>query len=234
MKKLLTIIAILLLSPLTALGTPVGPYTIPLPNGILGTVLGVNDRGDQVGRYLSALITHTFPEYLGFEIDRFGEFTTIGPQFGPVTDIRNWAEAVDINNSGAIIGHWRQGNFIEPVNQGFLYDDGVYTNIEFPRPSDAPCQDHETTLTAIFDNGVVAGRYRYGDVDAPCFPGGTREGTFLWQDGVFYTIPEASSWLLFGFGLIALEHVARKRSNPSAFRHAAGEAGAATPASPAL
>ena len=220
MKKLLAALTFLL-APALAFGTSVTPFPITLPNGNIGTVLATNDAGDQVGRYLPLpQFPIIAPDVLGFELDHHGVFTPVGPSFVLQFGIRDRAIAVDINNRGDIIGLWNPFETGEPaIFQGFLFADNVYTNIEFLLPSSIPhCLDHETVLTSIADNGDIFGRFRYGNIAGPCSPGGQIDGTFVWRRGLFFTndvpgfgkIPEPTSWLLFGLGLMGVARVGRR------------------------
>jgi hypothetical protein len=183
---------------------------IMLPNGAIGTVLGSNDAGDQVGWFVPLDFR---PEFIGFELDHDGGFTVITPGFVNRFGVADTARAVDINSSREVIGLWRPFLSGEPsIFQSFIYSDGIYTNIEIPLPTSIPhCLDHQTTATSIDDNGDVFGTYKIGDVAGPCFPGGVLAGTFLWRDGVFYgtglpdlPIPEPPSWLLCLLGLMPI------------------------------
>jgi hypothetical protein len=191
---------------------------IMLPNGAIGTVLGSNDAGDQVGWFVPA---NGLPEFLGFELDHDGGFTLIGPSFVSQFDVRNNARAVDINSSREVIGLWSPFLSGEPfIFQSFIYSDGLYTKIELLLPpSISHCLDHETVVTSIADSGDVFGSYRIGDVASPCFGAPILAGTFLWRDGVFYntglpdfpTLPEPHSWLLLVIGLIGAAVFRRSR-----------------------
>ena len=134
MKKLLAAIGIFLLaSTINApkvTATPITPTSILLPNGVQGTILATNNPGDVVGTFVPPGLP--FPEFLGFEIDHHGVFTEIGPSFPPLTlgGIRHSAIAVDINNSGDVVGLWRPFLSGEPgIFQSFLFEKDVYTNI---------------------------------------------------------------------------------------------------------
>ncbi len=188
MVTFVVLVLSLLSTPLSADAIPFSG-TIDLPNGVLGTAHGTNDRGDIVGSFVP---TDLFPQFLGFLLEKDGTFAEIGPSFGspvpgdPPLLVRDNAIAIDINDRGDIIGNWFPFISAEPNFAGFLYQDGEYLPIIFPNISIPHCADRTTRLFSISNNGDIMGAFQFGNLFFPC-PIGTVAGTFLWRDGVFYT-----------------------------------------------
>ena len=78
--------------------------TIDVPGASSTVPLGINARGDIVGRYSAGGITH------GFLLDKAGSFTTIDVPGASA------AEALAINPQGDIVGQYSAGG----TNHGFL------------------------------------------------------------------------------------------------------------------
>jgi hypothetical protein len=62
--------------------------------------------------------------------------------------------AVDINDTGVIVGRYLTGNGLE---HGFVLKAGKFTTIDYPGPRHA--QHPDTVLTGISDNGTIVGIY---------------------------------------------------------------------------
>jgi hypothetical protein len=219
------VVFIVFVSSAPVLAIPNTPYSILLPNGLTGTVNATNEKGDVVGEFAPLF---GLPSMLGFQLDQYGNFTDIGPSFANQFGVRDTAAAVDINNRGDIIGNWLPFLIAEPVYRGFLFSMGTYTNIVFPQQLD-PCNggftgDNFTRLTSIANNGFISGQFQFGGYTSPCVPGRTPlTGTFLWRDGIFYTnavagfpmLPEPSSILLLGSGLLVFALTSQRRKSKS-------------------
>src|SRR5260370_1343725 len=88
--------------------------TIDFPGASFTQALGINPRGDIVGRYISAGVTH------GFLLSG-GEFTTIDFPGSSLTF------AVGINPRGDIVGLYESAG----VSHGYLLSRGEFTTIDF-------------------------------------------------------------------------------------------------------
>jgi len=142
------------------------PTTFDVPGSARTLVLDINERGDIVGRYLSAGQNH------GFLRDANGNLTTVdypGSSF---------SVASSINDNGAIAG-WYSLPTAPAARHGFVLRDGVFTSFDPPGST-------FTNPLGINNRGEVTGRFCTLTV---CLaPGlGSFHG-FLWQDGVFTSI----------------------------------------------
>jgi uncharacterized membrane protein len=165
--------------PASARGTTVeqranpGVQTIfDVPGSSRTLALDINERGEIVGRYVSAGQNH------GFLRDTSGNFTTVdypGSSF---------SVASSINDSGAILG-WYTVPADPTARHGFVLRDGVFTSFDPPGST-------FTNPLGINNRGEVTGRFC---TLAVCLaPGlGSFHG-FLWRDGVFTLIdvPDAN------------------------------------------
>jgi probable HAF family extracellular repeat protein len=154
--------------------------TIDVPGSALSIVLGINNAGQMVGEFANSAGTHGF-------LDAHGVFNTI-----------NVPEAIDtqadaINNAGQIVGTYTDSNFVQ---HAFLYNNGVFTTINFLGPSGI-----STYANGINDRGQIVGGY----MDALSLTG---------QGFVATPTPEPDSLLLAGFGLAAITTVMAGRRSP--------------------
>jgi uncharacterized membrane protein len=92
-----------------------------------------------------------------------------------------------INNNGQVIGSYCTGPST-CHQRGFVYSDGIYTEIDDPLASDPL---GSTTLTGINDSGAIVGTFENGVLTtipgSEQFTYGVPQG-FLYQDGIFTTI----------------------------------------------
>jgi probable HAF family extracellular repeat protein len=153
----------------------------------------INDDGVIVGAYdLPSHDVQVCCETHGFVLTPEGRLSTItfpGVLGLPVT----WLAG--INNSGQIVGGYSE--FDESIADtrgvhGFLFEDGVFTQIDFPEP--APRVHRSVTFaTDINDAGDIVGGYNDDDAFE------TRRGYIL-RDGAFsrFDAPQSAMTDLFG------------------------------------
>ena len=206
--------------------------TINFPGSVPGStiVYGQNGLGDLVGSYMPDipfLYTHQ-----GFLYSN-GTYTSLDAPFDywcctnpypypPPFPGYLYSEtiATAINDKGQIVGSFFPANFAEPMFQGFLYDNGVYTLIPRFQLVGIRLPDNmwECVIypTGINDSGWVTGTFDIGGIT---LPGPTASGTFVWINGTYYSddpigrqlslppvpeIPEPSTLSLLGSGIVAL------------------------------
>jgi len=135
-----------------------GVFTaVAVPSALATSPDAVNDGGEIVGSYEALDGTHAF-------LFSGGQFTTIDPPGAA------GAIATGINNVGQIVGEYvPAGNPGPPKSRGFLYQDGVFTDIGLPPTAES------IHVFGISDTGDVVGYY----------PGAHG---FLYRGGIFYTI----------------------------------------------
>ncbi len=137
-----------------------------VPGSSRTLALDINEKGEIVGRYVSAGQNH------GFLRDANGNFTTVdypGSSF---------SVASSVNDSGAIVG-WYALPTDPTARHGFVLRDGVFTSFDPPGST-------FTNPLGINNRGEVTGRFcTLADCLAPGL--GSFHG-FLWQDGVFTII----------------------------------------------
>jgi uncharacterized membrane protein len=93
--------------------------TIDYPGASLSEALGINERGDVVGRWADA-----DGDIHGFLL-RHGRFTSLDVPGATFT------AALDINNLGVVGGRYFDA---DGVSRGFTWKDGRFTQIDFPVP----------------------------------------------------------------------------------------------------
>lgn len=137
-----------------------------VPGSSRTLALGINEKGEIVGRYVSAGQNH------GFLRDASGNLTTVdypGSSF---------SVASSINDSGAILG-WYTVPTDPTARHGFVLKDGVFTSFDPPGST-------FTNPLGINNRGEVTGRFC---TLAVCLaPGMGSFHGFLWQNGVFTLI----------------------------------------------
>ena len=115
--------------------------TIDFPGALETQPLGLNERGDVVGRYDYDGMT-----YHGFLLQN-GNFTTIDVPDAATTQPRV------INDQRQIVGVWVDSAGSE---HGYLLDQGVFSPVEFPGAAN-------TAALGINDRGDIVGRFNLGD-----------------------------------------------------------------------
>ena len=106
----------------------------------------INSRGVVVGEYDSGTDFH------GFVLDG-GHYTTLDePHAG--TGVGEGTVAVDVNDSGVIVGHYIDSHHAE---FGFVLRNGKFTSFSIPAPVGA--KHPRTVLNGISDNGTMTGIY---------------------------------------------------------------------------
>src|SRR5712692_5301621 len=138
--------------------------SLDFPDAILTTALGINPRGDIVGRYVDADgVAH------GYLLSG-DDFTSI--DFPGAT----FTVANDINPRGDIVGFY---TFADGVRHGFLLSGSSFTSIDFPGATG-------TQATGISPRGDIVGPY----IDA----GGVSHGFLLsGDDFIPFDFPDATS-----------------------------------------
>jgi hypothetical protein len=154
-----------------------GAYTT-----LQGSPIGINNSGQIIGADNNGL------GYLYND----GVYTTIQvPGFGN-------ADLFAINNSGQIIGRYFTGS---PIYAGFLYDNGVYTLLDYIHA--AINDSGEIVGTTYNDQGFLYDNGVYTTIDVPGssyteltginnlgqIVGYGSEGAFIYYDGVFTMLP---------------------------------------------
>jgi uncharacterized membrane protein len=151
---------------------PAAPTIFDVPGSSRTLALDINEKGEIVGRYVSAGQNH------GFLRDADGNLTTIdypGSSF---------SVASSINDRGDILG-WYTVPTDPTGRHGFVLRDGVFTSFDPPGST-------FTNPLGINNRGEVTGRFcTLADCLAPGL--GSYHG-FLWQNGVFTLIdvPDAN------------------------------------------
>jgi hypothetical protein len=116
-------------------------------SGTTGTTcpFSISNHGVIVG-YYDTKTDHGF-------VYRHGQFTPVNVP-GASHAQGGGTFAVDINDSGVIVGRYLTGNGLE---HGFVLRAGKFTTIEYPGQRHA--QHPDTVLTGISDNGTIVGIY---------------------------------------------------------------------------
>ena len=153
--------------------------TINVPGAGATSVFGINNRGDIVGAYGANRFAGNDHAFL---LDKKGNLTTIDVPGARFT------QAFGINDAGVIVGGFTNvsclNNICSSDTHGFLYNDGAFTTVDVPGAT-------FTTVTDINNAGLFVGLFRdatglHGFVDPPA------------------TVPEPTSFFLFGSGLAGL------------------------------
>jgi uncharacterized membrane protein len=158
-----------------------------------GTVaLGINDLGHVVGQYWGNLFGQGLQRFHGF-VWKNGEYTTIDAPFSEAM----FTTLSGINNAGQIIGtylHHRPGDINEYDSEvAFVYDNGSFTELDFPGAQIPFCCGAQTFPMDINNLGQIVGS-TYSNEGKLQF--------FLFDDGTYFRIaglPEnvigtAGSW----------------------------------------
>jgi probable HAF family extracellular repeat protein len=141
--------------------------TLNDPSAALGTAtLGINDAGQIVGEYFTALDGNRFGN--GFLFSH-GAYTTINDLLTAVLPSFPGTVAYVINYKGQVVGSYSDGS----GNHGFIYSDGVYTALN------APLGVRGTEAFGINNKGQIVGAYTHSS--------GIDHG-FLFSRGTFITI----------------------------------------------
>jgi probable HAF family extracellular repeat protein len=130
---------------------------------------GINDAGIVVGQSYLHTVSDVTPVYTGY-IDDHGTVTYLNAP-GTLTS-SGYTAANGINNAGQVVGDYE--TTYGSNNQGFLYQNGVFTTIDDP---DAGPKG--TSAQGINDNGVIVGFF----TDA-----NNQQHGFIDNNGVFTTI----------------------------------------------
>lgn len=142
------------------------PTSFDVPGSSRTLALDINEKGEIVGRYVSAGQNHAFFR------DVNGNVTTVdypGASF---------SVASAINDSGAIAG-WYSLPTSPAIRHGFVLRDGVFTSFDPPGST-------FTNPLGIDNRGDITGRYCTLAVCLP--PGMGSYHGFVFRDGVFTTI----------------------------------------------
>lgn len=154
-------------------------FTTLLYPGAAGTfATDINDRGEIVGRYMSAGHTH------GFLRDTLGNFATIDYPGS------NFTVVGAITDSGTMVG-WYTVAAAPAVRHGFLLRDGTFSTFDPPRST-------YTSALGINNRGDIAGRYC---VLAVCHPSSSDFRGFLLRDGEYTNIDVPTGTGASGFKL---------------------------------
>jgi probable HAF family extracellular repeat protein len=100
-----------------------------------------------------------------------------------------FTQALGVNNEGEVVGFYMDSS---GLTHGFVYDNGQYASF------DDPLGVGMTTINGLNDKGQIVGFYG---------PGGTADNGFLASP-----VPEATTLLLLGTGLLGLALLIRKKS----------------------
>ena len=141
--------------------------TIDSPGSIFTAAIGINPRGDIVGRYVTA-----DGKNHGFLL-RGGEFTTI--DFPDATASFAWG----INPRGDIVGQYTAA---DGKIHGYLLREGEFTTIDFP-------DSIRTNAVKINPTGDIVGRYLSTDGRSHAFLRRRGEFTSIDFPGAFDTAP---------------------------------------------
>ena len=133
------------------------------------TANGINDAGVVVGSSYLHPVSGVNPVYTGY-VDDHGTFTYLNAP-GTVTP-NGYTAANGINDAGQIVGDFE--TTYGSNNQGFLYQDGVFTTIDDPNAG-----AKGTSAQGINDAGQIVGTY---------YDGSGNEHGFIDNDGVFTTV----------------------------------------------
>jgi uncharacterized membrane protein len=128
----------------------------------------INNAGVVIGNYFDSSFTEHFFSYYK------GAFTNINPPGLMSSPTTNIGSLTSINASGRFVGYF--DSTVLPVSQGFLYDHGTLTIIDFPGA-------FKNWATGINDAGQIAGYYNLN---------GSVNG-FLYDRGVITTINPSGS-----------------------------------------
>lgn len=142
------------------------PVIFDVPGSSRTLAIDINERGDIVGRYISAGQNH------GFLRDASGTMTSIdypGSSF---------SVASGINDSGTIVG-WYSFPTSPAIRHGFILENGVFTSFDPPGST-------FTNPLGIDNRGDVTGRFCTLAVCLP--PGMGSYHGFVYRDGAFTVI----------------------------------------------
>jgi hypothetical protein len=116
---------------------------VPFTDASQTEALGLNDRGQVVGRYDDADgVTQ------GFLREVNGRYVALSPPAGAVFNAPR-----DINDAGDIVGRYLDG---DRVSHGYVLHHGVYTIVDFPGAV-------STRVRGISNRGVITGNFFYDD-----------------------------------------------------------------------
>ena len=140
--------------------------------------LGINDFGQVVGFYANqpaapfcCFLPPKHPH--SFLWDRVsGEYRTIDNPLAE--EAGGWTMLTGINNKGQIVGHYNTIRNLPWEEYQFIYDNGVFTPVEFPGAAD------QTHIEGFNNNGQIVGWYTDNTCRGMC--------PFLFDDGKYFKV----------------------------------------------